>query len=80
MWSEGWITKLKDDQAIVKADICVLVSQSLPNDVKDFKFRDGIGATLVENTERISIYAAWNIGIKIAQGKYIMNWNTDDLL
>jgi len=48
--------------------------------VKDFKFRDGIGATLIENAERISVYEAWNRGIKIARGKYIMNWNTDDLL
>ena len=41
-WSEGWIQKLKDDQRSIKADLAVIVSTSLPNDVKGFAFRDGI--------------------------------------
>ena len=41
-WSEEWIKKLKGDQALVKADVCVLVSQSLPEGVKDFKFQGGV--------------------------------------
>lgn len=41
-WSADWIKKLKGDQAIVKADVCVLVSQTLPEDVKDFKFESGV--------------------------------------
>lgn len=41
-WSEGWIQKLKDDQRAIKADLAVIVSFSLPNDVKGFAFRDGI--------------------------------------
>jgi hypothetical protein len=41
-WSEGWIQKLKDDQRAIKADLAVIVSSSLPNDVKGFSFRDGI--------------------------------------
>ena len=48
--------------------------------IRDFKFREGIKITLLESLERISIYAAWNIGIKEAEGQYVMNWNTDDLL
>jgi len=31
-----------------------------------------------ERTERETLYAAWNRGIKLAQGKYITNANTDD--
>ncbi len=31
-----------------------------------------------ERTERETLYAAWNRGIKLARGKYITNANTDD--
>jgi hypothetical protein len=41
-WSKDWITKLKGDQAIVKADVCILVSQTLPDGVKDFKYEGGV--------------------------------------
>ncbi len=41
-WSEGWIQKLKDDQRIIKADIAVIISAVLPEDVKGFAFRDGV--------------------------------------
>lgn len=41
-WSGDWIKKLKEDQSLVKADVCILVSQTLPDDVKDFKFQGGV--------------------------------------
>lgn len=41
-WSEGWVQKLKDDQRLVRADLAVIVSSVLPQDVKGFAFRDGI--------------------------------------
>jgi len=41
-WSEGWIQKLKDDQRAIKADLAVIVSVVLPEDVKGFVFRDGV--------------------------------------
>lgn len=41
-WSDDWIKKLKGDQALAKADVCILVSQSLPDGVKDFKFQGGV--------------------------------------
>lgn len=41
-WVEGWIQKLKDDQRAIKADLAVIVSTSLPSDVKGFAFRDGV--------------------------------------
>ncbi|MFH1661914.1 MAG: DUF2130 domain-containing protein [Candidatus Falkowbacteria bacterium] len=41
-WSEGWIRKLKDDQRLVKAEIAVIVSSILPNDVKGIALRDGV--------------------------------------
>ncbi len=41
-WSEGWIQKLKDDQRVIKADLAVIASAVLPEDVKGFVFRDGV--------------------------------------
>lgn len=41
-WSEGWIQKLKDDQRNIKADIAVIVSSAIPNDIKGFALRDGV--------------------------------------
>ncbi len=41
-WNKDWIQKLKDDQRTIKADLAVLVSATLPEDVKGFVFRDGV--------------------------------------
>ncbi len=41
-FSNDWIDKLKQDQLSCKADLAVLVTQTLPNDVERFTFRDGV--------------------------------------
>jgi hypothetical protein len=41
-WNESWIQKLKDDQRAIKAEVAVIVSAVLPDDVKGFVFRDGV--------------------------------------
>lgn len=41
-WNGGWVKKLKDDQASVKADACILVSQALPDGIDDFGYVDGV--------------------------------------
>lgn len=48
--------------------------------IENFKFREGIQHKIIKNSERISIYKAWNMGIEECLGEYIINWNTDDLL
>jgi len=42
IWSSNWIKKLKDDQSLVKADICILVSQAMPEGIDTFGFKDGV--------------------------------------
>ena len=32
----------------------------------------------VRIAERVSVYGAWNLGFRLANGKYIINANTDD--
>ena len=44
-WSDGWLTKLRDDQRNAKADISVLVSQALPKGVESFDVIDGVWVT-----------------------------------
>lgn len=41
-FSNDWIDKLKQDQIICKADISVLVTQTLPNDMDRFGEKDGV--------------------------------------
>jgi len=41
-WSPSWISKLKEDQRSLKAEIAVIVSKVLPGDVKGFAFSEGI--------------------------------------
>jgi len=44
-WSDGWLTKLREDQRAAKAEIAVIVSQVLPKGVETFEMVDGIWVT-----------------------------------
>ena len=44
-WSDAWLTKLREDQRRAKAEICVIVSQTLPDGVESFDIVDGVWVT-----------------------------------
>jgi hypothetical protein len=44
-WSDGWLTKLREDQRSAKADIAILVSQTLPKGIEAFDVIDGVWVT-----------------------------------
>ena len=44
-WSDGWLSKLREDQRSAKAEVCVLVSQVLPKGVETFDLVDGVWIT-----------------------------------
>ncbi len=44
-WTDGWLSKLRDDQRAAKAEISVLVSPALPKDVESFDSVDGVWVT-----------------------------------
>jgi hypothetical protein len=44
-WSEGWLTKLREDQRNAKAEISVIVSQVLPTGVETFEQISGVWVT-----------------------------------
>lgn len=44
-WSDGWLTKLREDQRAAKAEIAVIVSQSLPKGVETFGLVENVWIT-----------------------------------
>ena len=44
-WSDGWLTKLREDQRTAKAEIAVIVSHALPKGVETFEMVDGVWVT-----------------------------------
>jgi hypothetical protein len=44
-WSDGWIAKLKEDQRAARAEVAIIVTQSLPRDMRTFGFLDGVWVT-----------------------------------
>lgn len=54
-WSDGWLTKLRDDQHAAKAEIAVIATQALPKGVETFDFIDGIWVTHFKYTIPIAV-------------------------
>jgi len=44
-WTEGWISKLKQDQRECKADMAVIVTRALPKEIAGFGLREGVWVT-----------------------------------
>lgn len=42
LFSYDWISKLKSDAVLVKADICVIVTEALPEDIEGIGQKDGV--------------------------------------
>jgi len=54
-WSSAWTTKLREDMIEAKADIAVLATQAMPQDIKNFGFLDGVCVTSFENAEPVAL-------------------------
>lgn len=44
-WNNDWVKKLKDDQAKSQADLCILITKTLPEGIENFAFQDGVWIT-----------------------------------
>jgi hypothetical protein len=44
-WSNAWLAKLRDDQRAARADVALIVTNALPEDVETFNVRDGVWVT-----------------------------------
>lgn len=46
-WNDEWVVKLKDDQREMKADVAVIVTETLPKGIASFGLYDGVWVTAV---------------------------------
>ena len=72
-----------NDQFLTEFEIVFVDAQSSDdslNILQNFNFREGISIQILPQDSRVTVYEAWNLGIKNSQGTYIVNWNTDDML
>lgn len=60
-WSNGWITKLKDDAGKVSASESIIVSQVLPEEITNFDRKDGVWITSYEHAISICRYVRFLI-------------------
>jgi hypothetical protein len=44
-WSDVWLSKLRDDQRAAKAEVALIVTQTLPKEVETFNLIDGVWVT-----------------------------------
>jgi len=54
-WSDGWLVKLRHDQRTAKAEIAVIVSQSLPKGVEHFDLIDGVWVVSVQTMMPVAV-------------------------
>lgn len=48
--------------------------------IKSFEFKEHVNAKIIECSNRVGIYDAWNIAVEEAETEYVMTLNTDDRL
>ena len=54
-WVDGWLVKLRKDQHAAKAEIAIIVSQTLPKDIETFDQIDGVWVTHPKTTIPIAM-------------------------
>ncbi len=60
-WSNGWLTKLKDDANRISATEAIIVTQVLPSDMNNFDRKDGVWLTTYEHALGICRYVRFLI-------------------
>ncbi len=62
-WSDTWITKLKEDQRQAKADLAILVSVDLPEDIKErgIGYRNGIWICSATSFNQLAMSLRFNL-------------------
>ena len=60
-WSESWIKKLKEDQRQAKAELAVLVSVDLPDNLDGFSYTNGIWICSVNSYLPLALALRYNL-------------------
>ena len=61
-WSKDWVPKLKDDLAVVKGDVAVLITSTLPDGVTTFTQIDGVWISSVPHALPLIHTLRWSLG------------------
>jgi hypothetical protein len=69
-WSDGWLTKLREDQRTAKAEIAVIVSQVLPKGTETFDMVEGVWVTHPRAVLPIAIILRQSL-VDVAQARQI---------
>ncbi len=64
-WSDGWLTKLRADQRLAKADMALIVSQSLPRGLRTFDRISGVWVTAPRCAVAVAVALTRNIDCRI---------------
>lgn len=75
-WSDAWIQKLKDDQGDAKADLAVLVSETLPAGFHHFRELNGIWVTDIPSALSLAV-ALRVVLVRVATTKEIESSKDD---
>lgn len=77
-WSDGWLSKLRDDQRAAKAQLAILVSVELPVDLRTFRHIDGVWVTSMACA--IGVASALRAGlIEVAAAKRSIEGRNDKM-
>jgi len=60
-WSEPWLNKLKEDQRQIKAELAVIITNILPEEIKNIGFKDGIWITNYQSVIGLAIALRTNL-------------------
>ncbi|MBX3630767.1 MAG: DUF2130 domain-containing protein [Nitrosomonas sp.] len=67
-WSDGWLAKLRSDQRAAKAEISILITQTLPKDISSFNQIDGVWISSPEYVVPLAIALRQTL-IEVANSK-----------
>lgn len=54
-WSDGWLSKLRDDQRTAKAEIAIIISHVLPKNIETFGLVDGVWVALPQTALPVAV-------------------------
>lgn len=75
-WSGSWIPKLKDDQRAVSADVAVIVSEVVPEEVNGFEFIDGVW--VCDAKSYLALVSSLRFTLIEVNAQRVSNENRDD--
>lgn len=81
-WIDDYLNSL-NNQLLNQFEVVFIDANSSDNSltsIKSFLFREGITKKIIEKTDRIGVYEAWNEAIINSNGDFVVNYNTDDYL